>query len=229
MNLTIRNWVIGWYVAEYEQRGEDRARYGDGLMDRLASRLTEAGVSRAEARELRRYRQFYVTYPQIRESLTPELRGTVLPATLPGTAPIREAPAPESQTPADELLTRLSFTHIAELLKIESSVVRTFYEAECLRGGWSVRELRRQIGSLFFERSGLSTDKPRLSVLTHRGADPAPTVLDIRDPYVFEFLGLKPAEVMTESASRGSSLNGCVSSCWNWATGFVSRPVRNGC
>ena len=71
-SLTLRNWLIGLHIAEYEQQGTDRAQYGDTLIERLSDRLILAGVSRAEARELRRYRQFYLTYPQIRESLTPE-------------------------------------------------------------------------------------------------------------------------------------------------------------
>ena len=75
VSLTLRNWLIGCYIAEYELRGADRAQYGEKLMARLAVRLTENGVSRTEERELRRYRQFYQTYPQIREALTPGLQG----------------------------------------------------------------------------------------------------------------------------------------------------------
>lgn len=78
-SLTLRNWLIGFHIAEYEQQGADRAQYGDKLLDRLSERLAQAGVSRAEARELRRYRQFYWTYPRIRESLSPELARTLLP------------------------------------------------------------------------------------------------------------------------------------------------------
>lgn len=79
MSLTLRNWLIGFYIAEYEQQGSDRAQYGDRLLARLSDDLLEAGVVRAEERELRRYRQFYTTYPQIRDSLTPELRTKLLP------------------------------------------------------------------------------------------------------------------------------------------------------
>jgi DUF1016 N-terminal domain len=74
VSLTLRNWLIGCYIAEYELRGADRAQYGEKLLANLAVRLTGFGVSRAEERELRRYRRFYQTYPQIRESVTPELR-----------------------------------------------------------------------------------------------------------------------------------------------------------
>ena len=72
LSLTLRNWLIGGHIVEYEQSGHDRATYGGRLLARLATRLQSAGVSRTEERELRRYRQFFQTYPQIRESLTPE-------------------------------------------------------------------------------------------------------------------------------------------------------------
>jgi predicted nuclease of restriction endonuclease-like (RecB) superfamily len=93
----------------------------------------------------------------------------------------------------------LSFTHFVELIVIEDDTKRAFYEVECLRGNWSVRELKRQIASLYYERSGLSVDKKRLAELAAAGAEVASPALTIRDPYVFEFLGLKPQEVMGES------------------------------
>ena len=79
------------------------------------------------------------------------------------------------------------------------AAVTLVYETECIRGNWSVRGLKRQIASLYFERSGLSRDKAKLARLTHAGAEPAEPRLTIRDPYIFEFLGLKPKEVMSES------------------------------
>ena len=79
ISLTLRNWLIGCYIAEYELRGADRARYGEGLLAKLSGRLMANGVSRAEERELRRYRRFYQSYPQIRESLTPESENTSRP------------------------------------------------------------------------------------------------------------------------------------------------------
>jgi predicted nuclease of restriction endonuclease-like (RecB) superfamily len=99
---------------------------------------------------------------------------------------------------ASKLIFNLSFTHIAELITIDDPTKRSFYEAECLRGNWSVRELKRQMGSLYYERSGLSHDKEKLSNLAHHEAD-TQEIINIRDPYVFEFLGLKSAEVMSES------------------------------
>lgn len=201
--LTVRNWLIGYYIAEFELQGADRAGYGESLLDKLAEQLSKTGLKRMEARELRRFRQFYISYPQIRESLTPILSG--LPLTTKIALPnIRESVTPESgksaQTALDSrlLLERLSFTHFVELLQIESPLKRLFYEVEALRGNWSVRELKRQIATQYFERSGLSTDKEALAKLAHQQADKQNLQHIIRDPYVFEFLGLRAQEVMTE-------------------------------
>lgn len=196
-SLTLRNWLIGLHIAEYEQQGTDRAQYGDQLIERLSARLLQAGVSRAEARELRRYRHFYLTYPQIRESLSPEL-SRMLPTQTDAGA-FRETLPPKLGVAASEVLTRLSFSHIVELLQCEDATRRAFYEIECMRGHWSVRELKRQIASLYYERSGLSKDKEKLAAMAQGGAERAEPMMAIRDPYVFEFLGLRAAEVMSES------------------------------
>ncbi|MHB8763377.1 MAG: DUF1016 N-terminal domain-containing protein, partial [Deferrisomatales bacterium] len=166
-SLTLRNWLIGFHIAEYEQQGTDRAQYGDQLIERLSARLIRAGVSRAEARELRRYRQFYLAYPQIVESLPPQLARSVLPQADSGN--IRESATPKTGIAASEVLAKLSFTHIAELLQCEDATQRAFYELECIRGHWSVRELKRQIASLYYERSGLSKDKGKLAALARGG------------------------------------------------------------
>ena len=107
--------------------------------------------------------------------------------------------SPQLLVPGDQLVERLAFTHFVELIKLEDPLKRTFYEIECIRGNWSVRELKRQINSLYFERSGLSKDKKKLAALAQEGAETAEPKLAIRDPYIFEFLGLKPKEVMSES------------------------------
>ena len=222
VSLTLRNWLIGHHIAEYELQGADRADYGERLLERLAQQLGEAGLRRIEARELRRFRQFYGTYPQIREAVTPVL--AALPAAQRfGMPKIRESVTPESASVAPAgtstgtgtlpaldprlLLERLSFTHFAELLQIDAPLKRVFYEVETLRGNWSVRELKRQIATQYFERSGLSADKDALARLTHSQAEPQSPQHVIRDPYVFEFLGLRPQEVMTERALEDALLD----------------------
>ena len=89
------------------------------------------------------------------------------------------------------MLSSLSYSHSEQLSALDDKLKRTFYEIECIRGNWSVRELKRQIGSLYYERSGLSKDKKKMSALAQEGTEAADPKLIIRDPYVFEFLGLK--------------------------------------
>ena len=205
-SLTLRNWLIGLHVEEYERRGVDRAEYGDKLMDRLAETLTKHGVSRCDRREIYRYRQLYLTYPQIVETVTPQLEPLVGKTVLADLHVSPEAAAteiveatPQIRIDGKTLISRLSFTHIVELLNLEDAAKRTFYEVECIQGNWSVRELKRQIHSLYYERCGLSLDKNKLSELTRQNAEMALPALSVRDPYVFEFLGLTPREVMSES------------------------------
>lgn len=204
-SLTLRNWMIGFHVEEYERRGVDRAEYGDKLMDKLADSLTRLGISRCDRREIYRYRQLYLTYPQIVEAATPPLRALLSQAEVADTlTPSTDESAIVESTPqfridGKALVSRLSFTHLVELLNLQDATQRAFYELECLQGNWSVRELKRQIASLYYERSGLSTNKHKLSQIAQQVAEQASPMLAIRDPYVFEFLGLTPQEVMSES------------------------------
>lgn len=199
-SLTLRNWLFGFYIEKYERQGVDRQQYGDKLLDRLAETLASKGVSRCDRRELYRYRQFYLTYPQIVEALPPQLIvqfGTAERDTT-SQRKIVESANPQLIVPGKDIVSKLSFTHIAELLKCDDATKRAFYEIECIRGNWSVRELKRQIASLYYERSGLSTDKGKLSAHV-QGKVEQTAALNVRDPYVFEFLGLKPREVMYET------------------------------
>jgi predicted nuclease of restriction endonuclease-like (RecB) superfamily len=199
--LTTRNWLIGWQIVEFEQNGQDRATYGKRLLPALAERLATVGLKRVDVRELRRFRQLYIIYPQIRESLSPELRAKqnlmAYPSWLESAPTKRETLSPESTTP--DLLHRLSYSHLAELQELANETQRRFYEVECIRGNWSVRELRRQIASLYFERSGLSKDQNKLSTIAHAGAERLEPANFIRDPYIFEFLGLRAKDAMSES------------------------------
>lgn len=87
ISLTLRNWLIGCYITEYELNGKDRATYGEKLLAQLAKALKGLDVARTEERELRRYRQFYQTYPQIRETLPPELAHWIRPRAESETSP----------------------------------------------------------------------------------------------------------------------------------------------
>ncbi len=196
ISLTLRNWLVGFYIAEYEMNGNDRAKYGDKLLTELAFKLK--GHKGLNERELRRYREFYSVYPQIRGTLSPEFENVVQSIEIKEDK-IRDTLSPECQLSGEYLISKLSFSHLTELAKIENQVKRTFYELQAIKGVWSVRQLKRQISSLLYERTGLSIDKDKLLKQTHEKIQPGGPALEIRDPYIFEFLGIKPKEVMGES------------------------------
>jgi predicted nuclease of restriction endonuclease-like (RecB) superfamily len=106
-----------------------------------------------------------------------------------------------------QLLTRLSYSHLEELVSLDDPLQRSFYEIEALRGNWSVRELKRQIATQYYQRSGLSTNKAGLAIRAHASAEQATPQQIIRDPYVFEFLGLKPQEAVTEGQLEDALLD----------------------
>jgi predicted nuclease of restriction endonuclease-like (RecB) superfamily len=111
----------------------------------------------------------------------------------------RKSVISELAVDAQLLIERLSFTHLVELLAIEDPLKRAFYEIECMRGNWAVRALKRQIATLYFERSGLSANKEKLADMVRQGTALAEPRLAIRDPYIFEFLGLRAQDAVAES------------------------------
>jgi predicted nuclease of restriction endonuclease-like (RecB) superfamily len=201
ISLTLRNWLIGYYIAEYELNGKDRAEYGENLLGRLSTELQSSGVSICGKRQLYWYLRFYHVYPQIVRSLPPQFQPMdfkdIMDAGDRDSRIVRSATALSIIDP-QKLIGSMSYTHFEQLIAIDDATKRAFYEVECIRGNWSVRELKRQINSLYYERSGLSLEKKKLAKQVQQYAEPQP-VFNIRDPYVFEFLGLKSAEVMSES------------------------------
>jgi len=195
--LTMRNWLIGCYISEYELEGADRASYGERLLENLSQKLEQLRISNCNRRQLYRYLRFYNVYPRIVGTVSPQLK-SLIPLTISANQIVGTV-SPLSGIDPEKLISQLSYSHIELIVGLDDETKRAFYEVECIRGNWSVRELKRQMNSLYYERSGLSTDKKKLSELTLKDSKKAPSSLDIRDPYVFEFLGLKSREVMSES------------------------------
>lgn len=196
-HLLLRNWLIGAYIVEFEQGGEDRAAYGAELLKRLSADLHQRAVGGCSPQMLERMRQFYLSYPQVAAAIpSPAVRNLTI-APIPNMLPIH-SPAvikPEQRMPTPlpvENLFQLSWTHIIDFIHIKDPWKRAFYENESLQGGWSKRQLQRQIGSLLYERTGLSSDKEAIiERARHQAAEsPAHMVDLIRDPYVLEFTGL---------------------------------------
>lgn len=206
VSLTLRNWLIGLSIQNYELEGKDRATYGDRLFSTLANDLTSRGVSNCSRRQLYHYRDFYLAYPHIVGSLPPQFQN--LPLLTKSLAPaIVGSLHPQSGEGSPDLLHCLSYTHFEELVAIEDPLKRSFYEEECVRGNWSVRELQRQIGSLYYERTALSKDKKRLAKTVLGKAERMNPAQVIRDPYIFEFLGLHPHEALSEANLEGQLID----------------------
>jgi predicted nuclease of restriction endonuclease-like (RecB) superfamily len=220
-HLTIRNWLIGFYIVEFEQKGEDRAQYGEKLLQRLAESLHSGSFS---YRNLRLFRQFYLTYPQIVQTVSAQLKQLGLDVNSIWQLPIAkldivdnqsseiwQTPSaklnPKLQVPPDKLISHLSFSHLSLLLPIKEPLQRTFYEIECIKGTWSVSELKRQIGSLYFERSGLSKNPEKLSMLTGEKSEKANVHDILKSPFTFEFLGLRSKEVVEENDLEQALIN----------------------
>ena len=141
VSLTLRNWLIGFYIVEYEQHGADRAQYGESLLEKLADALAEKGMAELSSRSLRLYRQFFLTYPGIWQSAIAKSKDSALPEPIWRSLTAKFGKSPlfwESMTPkskasrrlaVDEhtLITRLSFTHLAELVGIDDPLKRAFY------------------------------------------------------------------------------------------------------
>lgn len=185
-SLILRNWLFGYYLVEFEQSGEDRAEYGRNLIDQSARRLKAFGIKGMSSTNLKLCRQFYLAYPQIGQTLSDQFKQLPL-----ATAAATNTAYSQVETGSiDSLLKQLTYSHFIELFKIEDPQQRLFYEIECIKGNWSVRELKRQIGSLLYERTGLSKDKAELIQLTQNQAQTLRSEDIIRSPYIFEFLGL---------------------------------------
>ncbi len=220
LTLTARNWLVGYYIVEYEQHGEDRAKYGENLLKNLAKRLNKRGLGE---RRLYEYRLTYVTYPQLGSVIVSHIAKNNqqnilrLPTAklqlidfqkdeklrLP-TAKFNEE---EWQTPADRLFYRLSATHLILLSKLKDPLKRAFYEQETIRGCWTVTELDRQVSSQYYERMGLSKDKKVLQRLTDNNAQRLTPRDIIHDPVSLEFLGLPSQDVVTETKLEATILN----------------------
>ena len=184
--MTASYWEIGRRVIEFEQGGRERAVYGSSQLERLSEDLSQKFGRGFSVDNLENMRRFYLAYGDREISETPS----------------RKLVARNSETlsrKSSSLLERIAelfplpWSHYARLLSVDAPKARDFYEAEALRGGWSVRQLDRQISSLFYERTARSRDKAAMRRRADgKKAGERPTVEEeIKDPFVLEFLGLR--------------------------------------
>ena len=177
--MTAAYWLVGHRIVEFEQSGEERAKYGTALIEQLAADLTQRFGRGFSRQNIQHMRLFYLSYPpdKIRQTLSGESAAASIdvPLTdLPGAFP-------------------LPWSAYVRLLSVTNAHAREFYETEALRGGWSVRQLDRQINSQFYERTALSKNKAAMLRSGQRGRteDIVRPEEAIKDPFVLEFLDLK--------------------------------------
>ncbi len=180
--LTVTYWEIGRRIIEHEQEGRHRADYGKALLKRLATDLTERLGSGFSQDNLENMRRFYLYWPArtISETLSRKSKKSATVLRKSSFAPV----APTLP---------LSWSHYTRLLRLKSEAARDFYETEALRGGWSFRQLGRQIDSQFYERTALSRNKAAVLVKGRRPqpGDESTVESALKDPYILEFLGLR--------------------------------------
>lgn len=189
--MTLRNWAIGYYIVEYEQEGSDRAEYGTNLLKNLENKISQKGMN---STLFKCCRKFYLLYPQICATVSDQF----------GLEDFEKSPTVSDQfvTSPDVLISNLSFSHIVEIMVIDDAFERFFYETECIKCNWNVRELRRQIKTNLYVRAGISK-RPEL-LLTKTVDNATQNALTIKDPFTFEFLGFNLYFVSHYSLSTDS-------------------------
>ena len=203
---TMRNWLIGYYIVEFEQHGKDRAEYGTQLLKKLEERVNRKGLN---VTLFQTSRNFYSLYPQMGGLFVPnEIYSTLSNKLGTDSSFISEladnktnaicaTASHKLQTSPEMIVSRLSFSHLREIMSVDDPLARYFYEQECIKCTWSVRELRRQISTNLYFRAGISGNPEKmLSQSSVQGHDSA--ALQIRQPFTFEFLGLKAQETVDE-------------------------------
>lgn len=190
--MTATYWEIGRLIVECEQGGHGRAEYGRQIVERLSQDLTARFGRGFGRRNLFQMRAFYLTYAKIVQTPSAQFRhvGRLDAALPPGAHSTAER---ESYLMALTKEFPLPWSHYVRLLCVEDSAARTFYESEALQNGWSVRQLDRQIETLFYERRVCARNQTVAVDKTVR-QDPQEIVTpeeEIKSPFVLEFLGLK--------------------------------------
>ena len=202
--LTARNWLVGYYIVEFEQHGEDRAKYGEKLLKNLANSLNRRGLGE---RRLYEYRLTYQVYPQLGSVVEDYLFKNGNDVILRLTSAISVASQEAWHTPPQSLFYKLPASHLIYLSNIDDDLKRAFYEQETIRNCWTYTELDRQVSSQYYERMGMSKDKKALQRLTARKVEQITPKEIIHNPVTLEFLGIRPYEDNTETKLETAILN----------------------
>ncbi len=219
-HITFRNWAIGLYIFQYQQKGVDRAKYGNKILENLALKFGKRNLKGLSAPELSRCRQFYITYPSILGTVSQKSIVSQFDIPILGTLSQELESMPARLLEDDkindtvlftkhynQLFSATSYSHFIELIKISDVYKRTYYELLVCKTTMSVRELRNSINTLSYERTGLSKNK-KLSLQTIANKiKPTKPADAIKDFYFFDFLELENVESVDESQLENALLN----------------------
>ena len=186
--MTATYWEIGRRIVEHEQAGQKRAGYGEEVVIRFSNDLTQRFGRGFGPAQVAAMRQFHLTFPLPDNFQSVIGKSEILQSVIGKST----AGAVERLSPVAHALP-LPWTHYVRLLRVRNSHAREFYAREALAGGWSVRQLDRQINSQFYERTALSKNKKAMLVKGEKplAGDAVSADEEIRNPLVLEFLNLK--------------------------------------
>ena len=201
---------IGRRIVEEEQHGQDRAAYGQQLLQGLSEYLTKEFGKGFSLTNLKQFRQFYTVYINDQIGHTVSDQFTNLPAVSTGRKFF------------------LSWSHYLKLMRIKNIDERHFYEIEAAKNDWSLSELKRQYDSSLYERLALSSDKEKVFKLAQKGHVVETPADAVKDPYILEFLGLPELPVYSESELETRIIDHLQQFLLELGTGFtfVGRQVR---
>ena len=184
--VILTNWSIGQYIVEYEQQGDERAKYGKELIQQLSNDLTLSLGRGYSFRNLQLFKKFYLTYPIVQSLIAQS-----------GIHENEKGQSLIAQFADSDALPdffKLSWTHLVRLMSVKNEEERLFYMCESYEGNWSVRTLNRQIDAALYERTKLSSKETQQSNKVDRASESL-----LKDPYILEFLGLKEDYSYSES------------------------------
>ena len=248
--LSLRNWMFGYYIVEYEQNGEDRAKYGENLIADISQKVKH--IKGLTGNQLYICRNFYLLYPHFLQTVSVILKNSefeenVILRTLSVKLQssdfeeneiLRTVSVKSSEEISNEvilqkdgnktndlqlspqlLLSRLSFSHFIELIRVEDDLQRLFYEVETIKNNWSVRELKRAIGTSLAFRTAMSTNKEAI-IAKIKNQRPATNAEIIRNPYVVDFMDIDEKSEYSETDLEQQILNHLQEFLVELGTGF---------
>lgn len=208
VSLTIRNWLIGFYIVEFEQNGTERAAYGEMLIQKLVDQIQIKGLGETNLKTMRIFYQAYPFFdasirslmPQnelftIRQSVSDELH---MPTQNLFPMPVNEEGASLPDKYVEEIISKISYSHFIELIKIQDENKRRFFELLIVKTTPSVRELKKQISTLTYERMGLSYSQDKAMNQLLQKIVPEKTEDAIKNIYNFDFLGIRSDSMIEE-------------------------------